>query len=201
MYGYIYKTTVNNGESSLNCHYYIGQKQSEMILNRYYGSGKKITSYIKKNGTRGLKREIIAVAESREELNRLEFDLIGSLWETDKICMNMRAGGYREGFKMSTESVEKLRKSMIGKNIGNTYNHSEEAKKKIRVAGIGRKATEKQREALSKGADAAKVVNIGRVVTEETRKKLREKIVSEETREKLRLAAIRQHKRKDNYGS
>lgn len=110
MYGYIYKTTINNPESSWHNHYYIGQRKSSTITNDYYyGSGAKISSYIKKHSTKGLEKEILFIAETKEELDRLEVEAVGDLWNTDSLCMN----------------------SMPGGGSGTKYSHTPETRKRI----------------------------------------------------------------------
>lgn len=145
MYGYIYKVTVNNPDSSWHNHYYIGQKKASTVINSYYGSGTKISSYQKKYGSYGLQREILCTAQSKEELNRLEFEAIGDLWETDPLCMNTRSGGGQTGFHHSAEvrarisdTMKKLSSSPEARarltSISRGRTMSEETKKKISQA-------------------------------------------------------------------
>ena len=109
MYGYIYKITVNNPDSSWNGHYYIGQKKGAIVDKYYWGGGKKIGSYLKKYGPYGLVREILCWAATQEELNELERREIGDLWRTDPLCMNCMAGGqlYPRGGVRHTEATRK----------------------------------------------------------------------------------------------
>ncbi len=48
MFGYIYKTTIKNKESSLDGCYYIGKRQKSEFDKNYYGSGKILKDYEKK---------------------------------------------------------------------------------------------------------------------------------------------------------
>lgn len=107
MFGYIYKTTIVNENSCLHNHFYIGQKQSNKIIENYYGSGKKLRDYFTKHCIRkwsrriypdevrllGLSREILDYAENIEELNQLEAYYVNQ--ELDNpLCMNLMTGGY-----------------------------------------------------------------------------------------------------------
>lgn len=146
MYGYIYKIIVNNRESSWNNHYYIGQKKAAAFVKDYWGSGTKLESYKKHYGIKGLERTVLAVAESKEELDRLEEYYIGSLWETDQLCMNLRPGGMTAGMHHTQEAKEKISATMKEKcKSPEVYQHlvdisrargplSEETKRKISEA-------------------------------------------------------------------
>ena len=107
MFGYIYKTTIINENSSLHNHFYIGQKQANKIVESYYGSGKKLRDYFNKHCTRkwsrkihqdevqllGLHREILAYAKNIEELNQLEEYYVNQELN-NPLCMNLMSGGY-----------------------------------------------------------------------------------------------------------
>lgn len=106
MFGYIYKTTIINENSSLHNHFYIGQKQATKIIESYYGSGRKLRDYFNKHCYRkwtrwihsdeakllGLEREILDTAESIDELNKLEEYYVAQ--ELDNpLCLNLMSGG------------------------------------------------------------------------------------------------------------
>ena len=68
MYGYIYKTT-----NLINKKIYIGQKKSnEFLGNLYLGSGKYLKSAIKHYGESNFNVELLAQADTQEQLNELE---------------------------------------------------------------------------------------------------------------------------------
>lgn len=106
MYGYIYKITIENPESELNGCFYIGQKASEKVVENYYGSGPTLNKYYKALTHRkkcnklhkdeaivlGLHREILAWANSREELNELEEGYINAELNNTR-CLNRMNGG------------------------------------------------------------------------------------------------------------
>lgn len=120
--GYIYKTILPNGS------YYIGQKRKSEVSERYYGSGVKITNYIKKHGTSELRREILGWAKTNEELNQLEEESLRDVWQLPE-CLNLIPGGMQPGFP-------------------------EEVRKKISEANKGRKRT---KESIEKQKQSAKL--------------------------------------------
>lgn len=67
MYGYIYLTT-----NKINNKKYIGQHCSEIFDTKYFGSGKKLKSAIKKYGIENFKCEILKICFSQEELDEAE---------------------------------------------------------------------------------------------------------------------------------
>ena len=80
MYLFVYKTTHVNGK------FYIGRHQTENLNDGYLGSGKWIKDVKDKTS---LYREVIAEANSFEELIDLEEYYIDLYWE-DPLCMNMK---------------------------------------------------------------------------------------------------------------
>ena len=128
MIGYIYKITILNKESSLYKHFYIGQKQSNKIVEGYYGSGKKIRDYLRKHLKRksvrtikkkeaeelGLHREILAYADSIDELNELEARYVDP--ELDNpFCMNVMTGGY--GRVVKQEIIDEMARHKRESNL------------------------------------------------------------------------------------
>lgn len=89
MYGFIYITT-----NLINGKKYLGQRKYDRNWERYLGSGVLIKQAIEKFGEENFKREIIAEAETRDELNQLEIKLIeeyGCI--TDDNWYNVHFGG------------------------------------------------------------------------------------------------------------
>lgn len=170
MYGYIYKITVNDSNSILyNC-YYIGRHISKKFDDGYYGSGVIIKDYINKKGTDFLKKDILCICESENELNEKELKSIGDLYQTDSYfnggkCLNMKAGG--DCGLANDEAKRKMSMATSGSNNGfygkhhsqqlkdyysKLFNgeknpmygkhHSQEAKNKIRNSRLGTKHTQ-----------------------------------------------------------
>lgn len=132
-HGYIYKTTIDNPDSGLHKHFYIGQHRKPTLDCRYYGSGYKVRNYIKKYGTDSLTIEVLAWANNEDEINTLEAKYVDEHLNTDK-CLNLVSGGkYRT---WSLESRKKASMNMIGmKNHRYGKSHTEEFKKAASIRG------------------------------------------------------------------
>lgn len=153
MFGYIYKTTVCLEGSVLYGCYYIGQRKRSTTKDCYYGSGKIIKDFMRKHGTAHLKKEILAICESREELDLKEKEFIGDLYITDSYlkdgkCLNLKSGGEQPHF---TEEVYKkvCEYNRSGKNIGK--HHSEKTRKRLNEAKKGEKNPRFHKEPWNKG--------------------------------------------------
>lgn len=157
-YGYIYKITILDKDSTLFNRYYIGQKKGLYEdTPYYYGSGKILNDYCRKFGYTSrkltkahadelkLSKELLDVANSVEDLGDLEVHYI-SICKSDML-LNITEGGvgnhspaWNKGLtKYTDERVAKLAASMVGKhtnqvpwNKGMAY--SEEQRKKISEA-------------------------------------------------------------------
>lgn len=150
MYGYIYKTTI---PTSKGLYFYIGQHKSNIFDKNYYGSGIKLMKwvYAKTDGKikspycmsskvakdLGLSIEILAKAESAEELNNLEEKFVKEGLLSEK-CWNILEGGkctITKGFlghKHTDKTKDLLRKRFLGKII------SKETREKISRANRGK---------------------------------------------------------------
>jgi hypothetical protein len=178
-YGYIYKITLPEGAFNKNGRpFYIGQKKGSKVFNYYYGSGLMIVNYIKKYGIKELQREILAWADSLEELNQLEYDFVHPHFETE-LCLNLREGG--DHSEMSIESRRKMSVFQKGRK------HSEESRRKISEKNMGKKLSEETRLKIGE-------TSRGRVHSEETRQKIGEsqrgRTPSKETRQKMSNARM-----------
>lgn len=103
-----------------------------------------------------------------------------------------------EGHKVSEETRLKLHLALRGRKLGSrplNFKHSEETKAKISAANKGRVLSEESRKNISRG-------HMGHTHSEETKKKMQGRVVSEETREKLRESTRRRwEKQKAKKGS
>lgn len=122
MFGYIYKTVIRNPKSSLHQHFYIGQKQSSIFLDYYFGSGKKLRDYFNTHCNRkwsrhiykeeaqllGLQCEFLATAENIDELNKLEEYYVNKELN-NPLCLNLMTGGL--GRTVKKEVVESMAKT------------------------------------------------------------------------------------------
>lgn len=130
-YFYIYKITCLKG--SLKDHYYIGQHKTTNLDDGYKGSGRVIKDYYKKHPNDYIK-EILCWCESEEDMNLKEDFYVGDLYDTDPLCLNLRAGGNQPG--ISEETRRKSSETMKGKMAGEKHpmyghHHKEETRTKI----------------------------------------------------------------------
>lgn len=89
MYGYIYKTV-----NTKNNKFYIGKHEVDHYDPTYLGSGKLLQQAIEKYGTEAFTNEIISIANTPEELNEQEKQLISQYKsEFGKSCYNLAEGG------------------------------------------------------------------------------------------------------------
>lgn len=117
MYGYIYKTTfLNDGKI------YIGKHKSQQFVGkRYLGSGKIITSLIKKYGKERFTIECLCECYSKQELNDKESYYINKFNSRNRdIGYNISIGGDGEGIPGHAPTF--------------TGPHTEESKEKNRKA-------------------------------------------------------------------
>ena len=177
MFGYIYKTT-----NLVNNKIYVGQHKAESFDNYYKGSGQMLTRAFKKYGKANFTCEILATAETKDELNDLEIYWIAKLNARDTtVGYNLTEGGEGTAGYIHTEEA-KLKISLAKKGKSLSPEHckaiglrslghkmSEEAKAKLRAANLGRKASEETKQKLR---DAHK--RNPRNFDEEYRRKLRE---------------------------
>lgn len=149
-FGYIYMTWIYNTNSSFHGKLYIGQRLSRKdhelkAGDVYYGSGRKIQSYIKKHGKEGLNRIVIDIADNQEELNELEAYHVSQVLD-DPNYLNLINGGKQKG--MSNETRQKISKASIGR----PKNFSEQSLANIGKATIQRlKGTKRCHESIKKG--------------------------------------------------
>ena len=204
-YYYIYKITLLKG--TLKNHYYFGQHITDNINDNYAGSGTLLITYYNKYGkieNETYIKEIISFHHSTEELNIAEANIIGDKYKSDKMCINLCAGGRRPGY--SDEFRKKLSESHKGKTPWNKGKHlSEEQKQQISKLKqgnkyhLGHKLSEEQKHNVSIGTIIAmsnpevrvkiSKAKKGKKLSEETKKKMSEshrgKKLSEEAKKKL----------------
>ena len=137
-FGYIYKITLPNGK------FYFGKKESQKVLDYYWGSGRYIKDWFKKHFNKkscdcpsefvkgsGVKREIIFWASNRECLKTMEKIVIGNLWKNNPDCVNMCEGGTFGGAVIQTEEIKK-KHSVALKGKKQTKEHVEAVKKALK---------------------------------------------------------------------
>lgn len=103
MFGYIYRTY--HAESGF---YYIGRHISVIFDPAYKGSGVALKQAWKVLHRAEWNVELLATADTLEELNNLEFKYISDLYRTDKLCLNRRPGGSNSG-RHSMDTINRLK--------------------------------------------------------------------------------------------
>lgn len=199
-YGFIYITTnIINGKK------YIGQRKFSHGWKGYLGSGIILTQAIKKYDKNNFRREIIAIAYSKEELNKLEIEFIynhNAVNNDDYYNITYGGDSPMSGRKMSEEHKEKISKSEKGKevsketrekisasSIGKT--HSDETKEKIRKTSKGRLHSDETKEKMSGENNHF----YGKHHSEESKLKMSNSLKgrkhSEETKNKMKIISIK----------
>jgi hypothetical protein len=105
MHHIIYKTTcLTTGK------WYIGMHSSNYEDDRYMGSGKILTSSIRKHGRENHRRETLITARSRDELRDLERAMVTEELLQNPMCMNLAPGGSGSGFgrKITQATKDKM---------------------------------------------------------------------------------------------
>lgn len=128
MYGYIYLTT-----NLVNGMLYVGKKTGAFNP-KYLGSGKLVRRAVAKHGFESFTVQILAEAESKEELNTLEIDFIDKLkCVTDKRYYNLMPGGHgglvpldEKGKQKKHDKLSEKRKAFLSSEAGAKFreNHS-----------------------------------------------------------------------------
>ncbi len=149
-YYYTYKITCTEG--SFKGKFYFGQHTTNNLNDGYIASGRKIKCYLRKHPN-GYIREILNFYDSKEALNKAEYDLIHP-WLNHPDCLNLMEGGFG-GDSFSNLSEE--RKQEISKK------KSESLKGKNK----GKKLSEVQKQHLSE-------INKGKKLSEDTKRKMSE---------------------------
>jgi len=130
--GYIYITT-----NLINGKIYIGQHQRSFFDRKYYGSGKAIQNALKKYGKENFKVEILYWAKTIKRINEAEMLYIEIYDSTNRnIGYNISYGGEHnmKGLHHTEETKRKMRIASLLKAPV-----TEETKRRVSVAGKGRK--------------------------------------------------------------
>jgi hypothetical protein len=189
MVGYVYKTM-----NLINGKIYIGQKQSQIYLPNYFGSGYLIKKAIKKYDKENFYSWIICECNSLNILNKKEIYYIKKYNSTNrKIGYNITIGGnaIMKGRKHSEETKKKI--GAKNKIALKGHRPSELAVKNLILSHKGIKRSEETKNKISKTLK-------GHLVTQETINKIKShkrKPVSKETREKISKSNIGKHKMSD----
>ena len=162
-YGYVYEITNN-----INGKIYIGQKkckksnmtEAEMLNDGYMGSGKLIKRAEEKYGLENFTKEIVAVCDSKDELDETEtlFITLAKIGYGEEDCYNIAAGG--EGgdvnrYKTEEEKAERNRK--FSETMANKTEEEKAAAKKKELETKANK-TEEEKAAINTKISEAKTI-------------------------------------------
>ena len=138
---YTYEIYVDDPSSDLYGSYYYGKRESYVhpSIDNYYGSGTIIRRYIAKHGVDKLRKKVLSMYSTRDELNVAEKQLIDMKREELKSrCLNRHEGG------LGGHWVEYC-----------TPEEYEERRNKV-IAGVHEKTTAEERSLNAKNAGLAK---------------------------------------------
>jgi group I intron endonuclease len=166
----IYKT-----RNLINQKFYVG-KDTHNNPN-YYGSGKRLKLAIKKYGIENFKKEVLEVCDTLELLNEREkfwIKELNAISEGYNISLGGDGGDTISNNPRRDEISKKISESNKGKFIGKT--NSKETREKISNALKGRFAGDKNpnygKNHTDEAKDKIRKKALGRVVSDETRKKI-----------------------------
>jgi len=166
----IYRTT-----NLINQKFYVG-KDTHNNPN-YYGSGKRLKLAIKKYGIENFKKEVLEVCDTLELLNEREkfwIKELNAISEGYNISSGGDGGDTISNNPRRDEISKKISESNKGKFVGKT--NSKETREKISNAIKGRFAGDKNpnygKNHTDEAKDKIRKKALGRVVSDETRKKI-----------------------------
>lgn len=166
MFYTIYKIT-----NTINNKYYIGVHKTNNPMDGYYGSGIVIQDAIKKHGKQNFIKEILFIFDNSQAAYAKEREIVDEEFVKNPNTYNMQIGGI-PSIEWTTERKIRQSKNMSGVNhYAYGTKHSEEHKRKIGLAGIGRKIP---KESIEQGAAKRRGkpnAGRGRILTEEDKAK------------------------------
>lgn len=186
-YNFVYKTTnIINGKE------YTGYHGTDNLDDGYLGSGKLLKRAIEKYGPESFIREILEFFDNPKDAFEYEKKIVNEEYVKRDDTYNLSIGGnvcilYGEsngfyGKSHSNETKSKIREKRLGKSV-----HTEESKRKI-----SEKSKQRWKDPDYRKRTISSLSN--RIVTDETRKKLRDahlgKTFSEETKQKISNARL-----------
>lgn len=171
-YHYIYKIICLKNER-----YYIGMHSTNNLEDGYMGGGKRIKNSVKKHGKDAHRKDILEFFESREDLKKREIQLVNEELINDPMCMNLQLGG-GGGF---INEEHKMKCSLAGNKrlielISSNSDFRNDFIKKSTIGSIKglEKIKKNNSEEYEKIKNAGRTSFIGKLHSEETKKKIGE---------------------------
>ena len=142
-YHTIYETT-----NTVNGKTYIGAHKSRKMVDGYLGSGSALKNAVRKYGRKNFKKTIILTARDEKSMFQAERAIVNKEYVARRDTYNLKTGG---------EGCGVVRPVMNGKKNGMYgVNHSEESKRLMADARIGKRASEETRKKMSLSHSGAK---------------------------------------------
>ena len=131
-FGYVYKTTVPPTENHPYERFYIGQHSSPILDIHYFGSGRYIRDIIRKYGTKNFKIEVLAWADSFDELNKLEEEFIDKILK-DPLYLNIMKGGHNNFYNVRKRKYKNKKKLLEDQKRIEDYRKKVEDNKRLKI--------------------------------------------------------------------
>lgn len=140
--------------------------RSDLEKNR--STSNKLQLSYNKNGKDNFKFSIIEECSIDELLEREQFyiDLFDSY---NKGYNSVKFAGHTLGYSPTQETRDKIRKTMLERNPFKGRKHSEETKELLRIINTGKKLSEEHKKKISENSSRH---NLGKKLSDETKKKL-----------------------------
>lgn len=173
---YIYEIKNNiNGKT------YIGQHKSVNVSDSYMGSGIALNKAFHKYGMNNFSKSILAISETKENINVLEKVFITSYRAEGKAEYNIADGGDGGNLFQNHRHTSEYKNYMREINSGEKnpfYNkkHSNEIKEKLRQSHIGKKLSEETLMKISEKLKGHKGYFKGKTHTDFEKNKIRNSI-------------------------
>lgn len=174
---------------------YIGvHRQDGEAFDGYLGSGVLIRAAVEKYGEHSFERRTLYSFDNESDAYEKEREIVDRLWVESTATYNVKTGGIGgDGHTLSDEAKDLIRQYRTGRK------HTPETRAKISKSVSKLYASGEKRKKLS---EAMKIANQGRIVSPETREKIRQAMIKRwentkdrstkpETREKLKQSMLK----------
>lgn len=141
-YHYLYKTV-----NAITNKFYIGIHSTDDLNDGYLGSGKLIQRSIKKYGKENHVITILSFYSSREEVRQKEIEIVNEELLSNLLCLNLAPGGGDGRTAFGWKHTDEARKKISIGGLGRKW--SDQQKEKFRSSTIGKKRSEQARQKMS----------------------------------------------------